>query len=243
MRFCKIILLVSCLVSFPALGETSLPPVISSVAIIRVPEPLEIVTMNKGSLLMAFGGLGAGLAALDAYQNQKGLLGALARTKFSFSDQLSQDLAAALNAQGLKTTMVKADRKGRPDKLLEDYSTVAAEGASTILDVSLANLGYATENWLLSPHWRPEVNVRASLVLSATGERLYEERIMYGLHNPFMSAAKLDAPKAFQFADQDALDAADDDTLIGGLKDASKSIAAHVAKSLPTRGSEKAATP
>ena len=181
---------------------------------------------------MAFGAIGAAAVAADAYTNQKGLLGAIARTKFSFADQLTQDLSAALTARGLKTQLVNADRNGRPDKLLEDYSVIPATGSDAILDVSMVTLGYSTEHFLFSPHWRPDVSVRASLVLRATSQRLYEERIMYGLHNPLMSAAKLDAPKQYQFADQDAMDAADDATLIGGLKEASKAIAAHVAKNM-----------
>ena len=213
------------------------PSQISSVAIIRVPEPTEIVVMGKGSLALAFGALGALVVAADA-MNQKGLLGAISRTKFSFADQLNQDLSSALAERGLKTQLVEADRKGRPDKLLEDYSAFQATGADVILDVSTVALGYATEHFLFSPHWRPEAQVRVALVSRASAQRLYEERIMYGLHNPFMSGAKLDAPKQYQFADQEAMDAADDATLIGGLKDASKAIAAHVAKNIPTPDSK-----
>lgn len=208
------------------------PSQISTIALIRVPEPTEIVVMGKGSLALAFGAIGALAVAADA-MNQKGLFGAISRTKFSFADQLTQDLSAALTERGLKTQLVSADRKGRPDKLLEDYAAFQTVGADTILDVSTVALGYATEHFLFSPHWRPEAHVRVALVSRASSQRLYEERIMYGLHNPFMSAAKLDAPKQYQFADQEAMDAADDATLIGGLKDASKAIAAHVAKSIP----------
>lgn len=207
-------------------------PAIQTIALIRVPQPHEVTTMNKGSLAFAFGAIGAGAVALDAQTKQKGLLGALARTQFSFSDQLTQDLNAALTARGFKTLLVEADRKNRPDKLLEDYSGISAGGADAILDVSLASLGYATEHYLFSPHWRPDVKVYASLVQRNSSARLYEERIMYGVHNRFLSAAKLDAPKQFQFADQETLEAADDATLIGGLKDASQAIAAHVAKQI-----------
>jgi len=213
------------------------PSQINTVAIIRVPEPTEIVVMGKGSLALAFGAIGAFAVAADA-MNQKGLFGAISRTKFSFADQLTQDLSAALAERGLKTQLVNADRKGRPDKLLEDYSSFQTAGTDAILDVSTVALGYATEHFLFSPHWRPEAHVRVALISRASSQRLYEERIMYGLHNPFMSAAKLDAPKQFQFADQEAMDAADDATLIGGLKDASKAIAAHVAKNIPTADSK-----
>lgn len=237
MRWFTVLLLITNLISGQARAEESRPPpAIGTVAIIHVPEPLEIVTMNKGSLALAFGGIGAAAVALDAYANQKGLLGAIARTKFSFSDQLTQDLTDALTARGFKTLQVTADRKGRPDKLLDDYTTVKAEGADAILDVSLLSLGYATEHFLFSPHWRPDVSVMAALMPRTAAQPLYKERIMYGLHNPIMSAAKLDAPKAFQFPNQAALEAADDATLIGGLKDASRTIAAHIATKMPPAG-------
>lgn len=235
MRYLAFFLLVASLSTHPArASEPAAAPAagIQSIALIRVPPPREVITMNKGSLAFAFGGLGAALVSLDAYTNQKGLLGALARTKFVFSEQLTQDLNEAVTARGFKTRIVEANRNERPDKLLDDYSAIQAEDADAILDVSLASLGYATEHFMFSPHWRPDVMVYASLVKRASSERLYEERIMYGLHNPFLSAAKLHAPREFQFADQDALDAADDAVLIGGLKDASKAIAAHVASKL-----------
>jgi hypothetical protein len=190
----------------------------------------------------AFGAIGGALMAMQSHQGDKGLLGALARTKFSFSEQLTQDLTAALQAGGYRLVMATADRGSRPDKLLEDYAAVWAVDAGTeaALDVSVANVGYSAEHFMLSPHWRPDVMVYASLVSRASGERLYEERIMYGYHNMFMSAAKLDAPKEYQFADEEALNAADDATLINGLKDASRQIATHIVQNMLKSGqSEK----
>jgi len=237
MRWFTSLFLMALIPGLTSAEQAPTPSQINTVALIRVPEPAEIVVMGKGSLALVFGALGVLAVAADA-MNQKGLFGAISRTKFSFADQLTQDLSAALAERGLKTQLVEADRKGRPDKLLEDYSAFQATGADAILDVSTVALGYATEHFLFSPHWRPEAQVRVALVSRASAQRLYEERIMYGLHNPFMSAAKLDAPKPYQFADQEAMDAADDATLIGGLKDASKAIAAHVAKNIPTPDSK-----
>ena len=217
------------------------PPTVKSIALIRVSEPREISVMGKGSIAMALGALGAAAVALDAHANSKGLLGAIARSKFSFSEQLTQDLASALAERGIKSRLINVGRNGRPDKLLDDYSPITAEGAEAILDVSLVTLGYATEHFLFSPHWRPEVNALVALARAGTNERIYEQRIMYGLHNPFLSAAKLHAPSQYQFANQEAMEAAEDAMLIGGLKDASKAIAAHVAKSVsaPTGDSVK----
>ena len=239
MRWFTVTLIITTIFSgFAYANETTRATEISTIALIRVPDAREIITMNKGSLALVLGGIGGVLVAADA-SNQKGLLGAIARTKFSFSDQLTQDLIAALTARGIKTQLVNADRNGRPDKLLEDYSVITTQGAEAILDVSMLSLGYATEHFLFSPHWRPDVSVRAALVLRTSSQRLYEERIMYGLHNPLMSGAKLDAPKQFQFANQDAMDAADDATLIGGLKDASTAITAQIVKNIRLPGKKE----
>lgn len=231
MRFFTLVLLALFAAPFQANAENS---GIESITLVSVPEPLEYVTMNKGSAAGALGAIGGALMALDGYEKTKGLLGALARSKFSFSEQLTQDLSATLGAGGYRVAMATADRGGRPDKLLDDYAAIwAASGESdALLDVSVVNVGYSTEHFMFSPFWRPDVMVRASLVLRTTGERLYEERIMYGYHNMFMSGAKLDTPKEYQFADQDALNAADDATLINGLKDASRRIAAHIAEKM-----------
>lgn len=207
-------------------------PAIKSIALIRVPEPREISVMGKGSIAMAFGAVGAAATALDAQANSKGLLGAIARSRFSFSEQLTQDIVSALAGRGIKTRLVNPDRNNRPDRLLDDYSSITPEGAEGILDIAVVALGYATEHFLFSPHWRPEVNVLVGLARTGTSERVYEQRIMYGLHNPFLSAAKLHAPQQYQFADQEAMEAAEDAVLIGGLKDASKAIATHVARSV-----------
>lgn len=213
--------------------EATTPSSIKTIAIIRVPQPMDIVAIDKGSLGVALGGLGAGAVALDAHLNKKGLLGAIARSKFSFPDQLTQDLNEALLARGFKTQLVDADRKGRPDKLLDDYAAILPSDADAVLDVSLIMLGYSTEHYLFSPHWRPEASVWVALIPRTAAEPVYKERIMYGWHNVFMSAAKLPAPKEYQFANREAMDQADDATLVGGLKDASKAIAAHVASKLP----------
>lgn len=234
MRWFTVLLLITNLLPGLVQAEESISSSeIKTIAIIRVPPPLDVVVLDRGSIGFAFGAIGAAAVLMDANTKQKGLLGAIARARFSFSDQLTQDLTEAVTARGFKTLLVDADRKGRPDKLFDDYSAIQPTGADAILDVSLVTLGYTTEHFLFSPHWRPEVSVWAALTPRAATQPLYKERIMYGWHNPLMSAAKLHAPKEFQFANQEAMEGADDATLISGLKDASKAIAAEVSKKMP----------
>ena len=52
---------------------------------------------------------------------------------------------------------------------------------------------------------------------------------MYGYHNPMMSATDLDAPPEYAYETQEEIFLAGIDNVLAGLKDATKSIASHVA--------------
>lgn len=115
MRWVAVLLMFAQLFAASVYAEEGLPPPpLKSIAIIRVPQPMDIVAIDKGSLGLALGGLGAGAVALDAHLNKKGLLGAIARSNFSFSDQLTQDINEALIARGFKTQLVDAVAKDAP---------------------------------------------------------------------------------------------------------------------------------
>jgi hypothetical protein len=98
-----------------------------------------------------------------------------------------------------------------------------------VLDVATKGAGYATQHWMTSPFWRPEASVEVALYSRAAGALVYDENFMYGYHNPFMSATELDAPTAYRFDNKEAMEAASDERIIGGLKDAAKAIANKVA--------------
>lgn len=204
---------------------------VRTVAIIKAAEPAEYTVINKGSLMAAAGAVGGAMMALDAKRNEKGLLGALARTRFSFADQLTADLQAALKARGYATRVVSAQRD-KPRDLLDSYDQVQAAGAEGILDVAIPDVGYATQHWMTSSHWRPEARVFVGLYSPPAGKVVYRETFMYGYHNPLMSGTDLDAPTTYHFGDKSAMEGADDGTLIAGLRDASKTIAERVAERL-----------
>jgi len=208
-------------------GQQSLSG-IRTVAIVKVPEPREYTVIDKGSPAGAMGAVGGAAIAMEANKNQKGLLGALARTKFSFADELTAELQATLRKLGYQTKVVSAQRSD-PHKLLGEYSALTTSNDDAVLDVSTKGAGYATQHWLTSPFWRPEAHVEVALYSRNAGELVYDESFMYGYHNPFISATNLDAPVAYQFANKAAMEATSDERLISGLKDAAKAIANAVA--------------
>lgn len=204
---------------------------IRTIAIIEAPEPAQYTVINKGSPLAGAGAIGGAFMAMSARKDEKGLLGAMARTQFSLRDQLMRDLQATLRARGYQTRVVNVQRE-KPGALLDDYANLPVEGAEGILDVVIANAGYATQHWMTSSHWRPEARVFVGLYSRPSAKVVYRETFMYGYHNPLMSGTNVDAPETYRFADKAAMEASDDPTLVGGLKDASKSIAGRIADQL-----------
>lgn len=201
-----------------------------SIAIIRIVEPVNYTMFNRGSLMLAAGAVGGAVTAAAAERDAKTVGAAMQRSKFAFGQQLTEDLERTLKAAGYRTVIVQQTRES-PAKLLEDYSRVTAP-VDAVLDIAIEAVGYSTENWATSPHWRPEAWTHVALYMPKSKEVIYREKLMYGYHNPFMSATKLDAPSQFHFQNQDALLAAGDRILADGLKDAARAIAAHVGNQL-----------
>jgi hypothetical protein len=84
------------------------------------------------------------------------------------------------------------------------------------MDVALESFGYATEHPMFSPHWRPAAQVKVALVTRATQTVVYQEKFMYGYHNPLMSGTNLDASEIYRFKNREAL-IADESRLVAGL--------------------------
>lgn len=204
---------------------------IRTLAIVKVPEPYEYSVINRGSMAAGFGAIGGAMMALEAQKDQQGLLGALARTRFSFADQLTADLKKSLGAAGYSVKVIEVPRSN-PAKFLDDHAKLITDGADAVLDVAVSSVGYSTEHWMFSPFWRPEAWLKVALYSKAGEEPVYAQTLMYGHHNPLVTAIDLDAPTAYRFDNKEAMETAGDNTLIGGLKDASQAIATKVAEQL-----------
>lgn len=204
---------------------------IHTVAIVKVPEPLEYSVVNRGSAASALGGVGGAIIGIEAHMNQKGLLGALARTHFSFSDQLTADLQKSLEAAGYTVKVIDAPHDN-PARLLKDHVKLLTKDTDAVLDVAVSSVGYSTEHWMFSPFWRPQAWLEVALYRKTSEEPVYDQTYMYGYHNVLVHAIDLDAPAAYHFDNKEAMTAASDSTLIGGLKDAAQAVAAKVAEQL-----------
>lgn len=201
---------------------------IQTIAILEIEEP-QLRMLNLGSGMAAMGAIGG--AAIAAGSESEKLHKILQTNNFSFRKQLTQDLQQKLKSAGYKTMVVKVPREDSRS-LLEDYSKLRIDGADAILDVVVTNYGYVTEHFMFSPHWRPEARVFVAMAKPMSSEAIYQDTMMYGYHNPFMSGANLDASKAFQFAEEEDVFSAGAPKIISGLKDASGKVASHISKAL-----------
>lgn len=225
-------LLGGCGASAPVKVNSQALSEVRTVAVVKVPEPREYTVINKGSMAGALGPVGGVKIALDARKDQKGLLGALARTHFSFADQLTADLEAALKARGYDTRVVTVQRE-KPHQLLGKHDDQMSEGVDAVLDIANKGVGYATQHWMNSSFWRPKAYIQLGLFTRESGDSpAYQETFMYGYHNPLLSGTDLDAPETYRFKNREAMEAASDETLVNGLKDASQAIAREVAAKL-----------
>lgn len=80
--------------------------------------------------------------------------------------------------------------------------------------------------------WRPESKTLVRLVNARDSSILFQDTMMYGYHNPFMSGIDLDAPKQFHFDERADIFKAGNKVVVAGLKDAAKKIAIEVGKQL-----------
>ena len=199
---------------------------IRSIAVLEIKKPVQRI-MDLGSSTP----WGAASAHNDMKEIQPRFDAVLKKEKFAFNTALTQDLYKALRHAGYKTYALKVKR---PDaaKLLEDYSQFKSRNVDALLDVVVVSSGYVVENFITSNFWRPEARVFVRLVNANDGTTIYQDTMMYGYHNPFMSGVDIDAPDKYHFSERADIFKAGDKTLIAGLYDASKKVAQQISKQL-----------
>lgn len=188
---------------------------VQRIALIRVTEPPAYVANDFGNPGMMFGAVGGAMAGVSAMSAGERVNKIARDAKFAVGERYTTALQAKLQSLGYEVRVIDAERI-KPEKLLEDYTKVDTQGTDAILDIALQNVGYATEHPMLSPHWRPSAQVQVAMVTSASHTVVYQEKFMYGYHNPFMSGTDLDAPKSYHFKNRDAL-FADEAKLVAGM--------------------------
>lgn len=202
---------------------------VKTVALLQISEP-SYRMMNLGSPAGAMGAIGAVTIALNGKEAVKSIDGVIADNNFSFSDSLTNEITAQLEKSGFNVNVINVNRA--ENKLLEDYSGISTDGADALIDVVVSNAGYVTEHFMFSPEWRPEARVMISMRTTDNSETIYSETLMYGYHNPMMSGTDLEAAEEYKFEKKEAVFEAGDDVVLGGLRDATQSIASHIATQL-----------
>jgi hypothetical protein len=203
---------------------------IKTVALIKVAEPTAYVTNDFGNPAAAFGAIGGAVAGASSADAAKSLRQITQEYGFTAGAELTRSLQEKLTNAGYQVKLISVER-GKPGKLIEDYSSVDAGGADAIMDVAIETIGYATEHPMFSPHWRPASTVYVALVDSRTHEKLYAEKFMYGYHNPFMSGTDIDAPSTYHFKNRDSL-FSDGKKLVAGMEDSVTSVSGSVVSKL-----------
>lgn len=201
------------------------------IALITIPEPPVYHATDWGNPGMMFGAVGGAVAGASVSAETKRFHELVSGKGLNSSAVLYETLEAQLTALGYE--VVRADvAREKPFELLETYDGLADYKVDAILDVVIApyGAGYSTVN-LFDRKFRPDVRVRSKLVSQHTGKMLYSNVVMYGYHNPFMSAVDLDAPQRFYFDDFDTLVAHSDDA-VEGIRAGVIAAAEHIAQAL-----------
>ena len=199
---------------------------IKTIAILSVSNPVKYQIMNYGTPTMAFGAVGGAVTGTKAASATEKFNEAIKTTHFNFSKEMMTRLTRYLREQGYNVVAVGVKRES-PLKLIEDYSKVSTAGADAILDVGIRSVGYATVN-MMDRDFRPHVQMDFRLVSAGSKSVIYSEQVLFGYHNPFMSATELPADKQFYFKDFDAL-MGDKNQALQGLTEGVNSVARHVA--------------
>jgi hypothetical protein len=199
---------------------------IKTIAILSVPNPVKYQVMNYGSPTIAFGTVGGEVAGTKAASATEKFNEAIKSSNFDFSKEMMTRLTRYLKEKGFYVVTVGVRRES-PVNLVEDYSKVSTAGADAILDIGTGSVGYATLN-MMDRDFRPHVQMDFRLVSAGSKSVLYSEQVLFGYHNPFMSATELPADKQYYFKDFDAL-MADKNQALQGLTEGVNFIARHVA--------------
>jgi hypothetical protein len=198
-------------------GET-----LKTIALISVPNPVQYTAVDYGGKAGLFGAIGGAAIAADAKTMSETLTKTASDARFDYGREMQAALVDRLKRAGFKVVMVRAE-----------YAKVPSGEADALLDVDARIVGYATYN-ITDPDFRPYVSADVRLVSARTRAVLYSEQIMFGYHNPFMSATQLPSDKKYYFKDFNAL-MADKPRALEGMREGTKVIADHVAQRLTTK--------
>ncbi len=204
---------------------------LKKIALLDIPEIPVYHAMDWGNPGMMFGAVGGAIAGSQMNAETK-QFNDLVVSNGQLSAKLFADrLTANLELLGYEIVPLAVNRED-PYKLLESYDALTQYKVDAILDVVFApmGVGYSTYN-LFDRDFRPDVRVNINLVSKYTGKVIYSDVLMYGYHNPFMTATDLEAPKSFFYENFEAL-IANKEAAIQGLQSGMYAEADYIADAL-----------
>jgi hypothetical protein len=205
---------------------------IRTIALISVPNPAQYDAVDYGGKAGMFGAVGGAVIAADAKTMSEALTKAAKDASFDYSREMQAAVAERLKRAGYKVVVVRAER-GAPNTLVSDYAKVPTGDADALLDIDARMVGYTTYN-INDPDFRPNIQADVRLVSAKTRAVLYSEQVMFGYHNPYMSATQLPSDKKYYFKDFTAL-MADKPRAFEGWRQGTRAIADHIAQRIAPR--------
>src|SRR5262245_28630024 len=204
---------------------------IRTIALISIPNP-EQYEAADGSKASMFGVIGAAAMTVDAKTMSEALTKAAREANFDYSREMQAAVTERLKRAGYKVVVVRAER-GTPKELVGDYAKVPAADADALLDIDARMVGYVSYN-INDPDFRPYLLADVRLVSAKTRAVLYSEQVMFGYHNPLMSATQLPSDKKYYFKDFTAL-MADKPRALEGWRQGTRAISDHIAQRLTAK--------
>src|SRR5215510_11033623 len=205
---------------------------IRTIALISVPNAVQYEATDYGSKAGMFGAIGAAAMTVDAKTMSEALTKAAREANFDYSREMQAAVTERLKRAGYKVVVVRAER-GTPKELVADYAKVPVADADALLDIDARHVGYTTYN-IYDPDFRPYLLADVRLVSAKTRAVLYSEQVMFGYHNPYMSATQLPSDKKYYFKDFTAL-MADKPRAFEGWRQGTGAISDHLVQRLTTK--------
>jgi len=202
---------------------------VRTIALLTVPNPTQYQTVDWGGKAGFFGAVGGVAIQADARTMTEAFTTAVKAGNFDFSREMQAAVVERLKRSGFNVVVVRAEREA-PEKLLSDYGKVPSPGADALLDIDARVVGYSTYN-IQDPEFRPHIYVDVRLVSAKTKAVLYSEQILFGYHNPYLSATQLPSEKQYYFKDFSVL-MANKARAFEGLRRGTDAVAGHIAKRL-----------
>jgi len=205
---------------------------IRTIALISVPNPDQYEAVDYGSKASMFGAIGGVAIAAEAKTMSETLTKAAREVNFDYSREMQAAVTERLKRAGYKVVVVRAER-GTPKELVADYAKVPAADADALLDIDARMVAYVSYN-INDPDFRPYLLADVRLVSAKTRAVLYSEQVMFGYHNPLISATQLPSDKKYYFKDFTAL-MADKPRAFEGWRQGTQAISDHIAQRLTAK--------